>query len=43
MTPRTIFSCLTLFLMGAAGAHADVLDFDVLDFNALQVGEEVLG
>src|ERR1035437_6208549 len=38
MTPRTIFSCLPLLLIGAVGAHADLLDF-----NALQVGEGVQG
>jgi hypothetical protein len=38
MAPRTILSCLTLLLMGAAGVNATTLDF-----NALQVGEEVLG
>ena len=39
MAPRTILSWLTLLLMGAIGANATT----VLDFNALQVGEEVLG
>jgi hypothetical protein len=35
---RTILSCLPILLMGAMGAHADLLDF-----NALQLGEEVQG
>jgi hypothetical protein len=35
---RTIFSCLPLLLAGSVGAHADLLDF-----NALLVGEEVRG
>lgn len=34
---RTILSCLPILLMGAVGAQAD------LNFNALQVGEEVQG
>lgn len=33
---RTILSCLPVLLMGSVGLHADLLDF-----NALQVGEEV--
>jgi hypothetical protein len=35
---RTILSCLPILLVGAVGARADLLDF-----NALQVGEEVQG
>jgi hypothetical protein len=35
---RTILSGLPILLIGAVGLHADVLDF-----NALQVGEEVQG
>lgn len=35
---RTILYCLPILLMSAAGLHADLLDF-----NALQVGEEVQG
>src|SRR5258708_36912421 len=40
MAPRTVFSCLTFLLMGAAGANATLMQ---LDFNTLQVGEQVLG
>ena len=35
---RAILSCLPILLMGAVGAHADVMDF-----NALQPGEAVQG
>ena len=39
MAHRTIFLCLTLLLTGTFGANATI----VLDFNTLQVGEQVLG
>jgi hypothetical protein len=35
---RTILSCKPILLMGLVGLHADVLDF-----NALEIGEEVKG